>query len=121
VRLARATPASQARSQVPGHDLPFGAHLVAVRMVDLVVDAQRGRPGLLGGGRVTRTELDITEMVQRVGLVEAVGELAVEADGLLVARDRLLVVAELMVDVAEVAASQLRSPSCWIASSACSQ
>src|SRR6185437_16921653 len=70
-------------------------------MVELVVDAQRGQPGLLGGGCVTCTELDIAEMVQRVGLVETVGELPVEADGPLVARDRLLVVAELMVDVAE--------------------
>lgn len=40
-------------------------------------------------------------MIERVGLVEAVREFAVEVDGALIARDGSLVLAELVVDVAE--------------------
>src|SRR3954469_736910 len=70
-------------------------------MVELIKDAQGVCPGPFGAFGVTCAELNVAEMIERVGFIEAVGEFPVEADGLLVARDGSLVLAELVMDVAE--------------------
>jgi hypothetical protein len=70
-------------------------------MVELVEDEQGTGPGPAGGVGVPRAELDVAEVIERVGFVEAVREFGVEADGALVARDGSLVLAELVMDVAE--------------------
>jgi len=70
-------------------------------MVELVEDEQGICPGPFGTLGVTRAELDVAEVIERVGFVEAVREFPVEADGSLVAGDRSLVLAELVMDVAE--------------------
>ncbi len=70
-------------------------------MVELAEDAQGTGPGPAGGRGVTRAELGVAEVIERVGLVEAVREFGVEAGGPLVARDGSLVLAELVMDVAE--------------------
>jgi hypothetical protein len=70
-------------------------------VVELVEDAQGMGPGPAGGRGVTGAELNVAEVIERVGLVEAVREFPVEVDGSLVAPDGSLVLAELVMDVAE--------------------
>ena len=70
-------------------------------MVDLVEDEQGVCPGPPSDLGVTRAELDVAEVIERVRFVEAVRQCPVEVDGALVAGDGSLVLAELVLDVAE--------------------
>ena len=85
----------------------LGTDLVAVGMVDLLEDAQRQRPRPAGRTDVARAAVDVAEVVQRDGLVVAVGALPAQLDRPLVAGDGLLVVAQLVMDVAKAVPDRL--------------
>src|SRR6185312_4325011 len=82
-------------------DVELGADLIAVGVVDLLEDPHRPGPGLAGRGKIARAAVDVAEAVERVGLVETVGELPGEADGPLEACDGLPEVTAMVVGVAE--------------------
>jgi hypothetical protein len=61
-------------------------------VIDLLEDRQGLRPGPAGGAGVARAEVHIAEAGEGIGLVVAVTESAVQAEGTLVADRGLLVV-----------------------------